>query len=86
MQMHAPQFRGLVVVRVKERDPQDTYNGNCKYQQPHFKTCVHVKTATVFSSTIIGREFRLKATVDRRTSNVVYSIECMCLSYQEVIC
>ena len=49
---------------------------NSRYQQSHCITCTHIKTGTTICSTTTGKTFRVKATADYCTKNVVYVIEC----------
>ena len=72
------------LVRAAIRGPQETYRGTRQCKQPRCKTCIHIRTGCRFRSTTTGEEFRVKATADCRTSNVVYLIECTRCSIQYV--
>ena len=50
--------------------------GKSPCKRPHCKACAHITTGTVFNSTTTGAQFRVKATADCGTRNVVYLIEC----------
>ena len=45
---------------------------------------MHIKTGVMFRSSITNMEFRVKATADCRTKNVVYLIECAKCSIEYV--
>ena len=49
-------------------------NSHC--QQSCYKTCAHIKMGTTLRSTMMGKIFRIKATLDSWTKNVVYVTEC----------
>ena len=78
-----PNLRDLLV-RVTYGQTKETYKGNSQCQQPCCKTCEHIKTGTTFSSKATGQRFRVKATADCRTRNVVYLIECRKCTIQYV--
>ena len=52
---------------------KETHTGNSRCRQPHCKTCTHV---TTIRSTTTGKTFKVKASGDCCTKNVVYVIEC----------
>ena len=58
----------------KERQP--SHKGNSQCRQTLYKTCHHVKTVDKFNSSVTGKTYRVKATANCKTSNVVYVIEC----------
>ena len=70
-----PNLKDLLV-RAAFKQQRETYKENSPCQRPRCKTRAHITTGTMFSSTTTGARFRLKATVDCSTSNVVYLIEC----------
>ena len=55
---------------------KETYTGNSRCQQPCCKACAHIKMGTMFCSTTTGQTFRVKATTDCRTRNVVECKKC----------
>ena len=73
-----------LLVRAAIRGPQHPHEGTSRCGQPRCKTCVHIKSGNRFRSATTGEEFRVKATADCRTSNVVYLIECSRCSIQYV--
>ena len=78
-----PNLRDLLV-RAAFKQQRETYKGNSPCQHPRCKACAHIKTGTVFNSTTTGAQFRVKATADCGTSNVVYLIECRRCAIQYV--
>ena len=78
-----PNLRNLLV-RATYGQLKETYRGNSRCNQPRCKTCAHMKLGTTFCSKTTGEEFRVKATADCRTSNVIYLIECKKCSVQYV--
>ena len=78
-----PNLRDLLV-RAAYRQTKETYEGNSRCQQSRCKTCAHIKTGTTFHSTTTGKRFRVKATANCQTRNVVYLIECTKCSIQYV--
>ena len=78
-----PNLRDLLV-RAAYGQVRETYKGNDQCQQPRCKTCAHIKMGTTFRSTTTGQRFRVRATADCRTRNVVYLIECKKCAIQYV--
>ena len=73
-----------ILVRAAFKQQRETYKGNSPCKHPRCKTCAHIKTGTMFNSTTTGAQFRVKATADCGTSNVVYLIECRRCAIQYV--
>ena len=70
-----PNLKDLLV-RAGLKQQRETYKGNSSCKHPRCKACAHIKTGTAFNSTTTGAQFRVKATADYGTRNVVYLIEC----------
>ena len=62
-------------MRVTFRKRLPSYRGNSQCGQSR-KTCQHIKTVDKFKSSVIGKEYWVKATTNCKTSNVIYMIEC----------
>ena len=71
---HHPNLMDLLV-RAAYGQTKETYSGNSQWQQPSYKTRHHIKTGTSFCSRTTGELFRVKATADCRTRNVVHLIK-----------
>ena len=71
---HPPNLRDLLVRAAYGQETKEAYRGNSQCQQPRCKTCPHMKTGTSFCNKTMGKRFRVKATADCRTRNVVYLI------------
>ena len=71
---HPPNLKYLFV-RTRFGPPHLSYH---QCGQPRCKICCHMITTCTdtFSSKITGSTFKIKATIDCRTRNVVYVIEC----------
>ena len=78
-----PNLKDLLV-RAELKQQRETYKGNSPCKHPRCKACAHIKTGTVFNSTTTGAQFRVKATADCGTRNVVYLIECKQCNIQSV--
>ena len=78
-----PNLRDLLV-RATFLQQRETYKRNSPCKRPHCKACAHIKTGTMFSNTTTGTRFRVKATSDCGTSNMVYLIECRQCAIQYV--
>ena len=78
-----PNLRSILV-RAALKKSSEKYKGNNRCGQPRCKTCAHIKTGVTFRSSTTNKEFRVKATADCRTKNVVYLIECAKCSIQYV--
>ena len=72
---HLPNLKDLLV-RAGFGQAKETYTENNWCQQPRCKTCAHIKEGITFSSTTTDKVFRVKATADCCTKNVVYVIKC----------
>ena len=78
---HPPNLKNLLVCATfKPRLP--FYKGNSQCKQPRCKTCRHIKAVETFKSSITGKMYKVKATTNCKTSNVVYVIECNCCRKQ----
>ena len=53
---------------------KETYTENSHCRQPSCKACAHIKMGTTFCSTTTSQTFRIKATMNCRTRNIVYFI------------
>ena len=82
---HPPNLKDLLV-RAVYGQQKETYRGNSQCKHPRCKACAHIKTGTMFSSTTCttGKRFRVKATADCRTRNMVYLRECKRCAIQYV--
>ena len=78
-----PNLRSLLV-RAALKQTREKYKGNDRFGQPRCKACAHIKTGVTFRSSTTNQEFRVKATADCRTKNVVYLIECARCSIQYI--
>ena len=67
---HPPNL-GNILVRAALKKSQETYKGNDRCGQPRCKACSLIKTDATFCSSTTNKEFRVKATIDCRTKNVV---------------
>ena len=66
----------VLLVRGMVKNRGTHYEGNCQCLHPHCKRCKHLKTDAKFGSMVIGKTFRMLATVTRRTRSVIYLIQC----------
>ena len=73
---HRPQNLKSLLIRAAIRKPLPSYRGNSRCDQPRCETCRHIKTVDRFKSSVTGRDYRVKATANCETSNVVHVIEC----------
>ena len=78
-----PNLRSLLV-KAALKQPREKYKGNERCGQPRCKVCTHIKTGVTFHSSTTNQEFRVKATADCRTKNVVYLIQCAQCSIQYI--
>ena len=69
-----PNLRSLLV-RAALRKSSETYRRNSWCGQPWCKMCAHIKTGFTFHTFTTNMEFRVKATSNCRTKNVVYLVE-----------
>ena len=70
-----PNLKDLLV-RAAYGQVKETYTGNSKCQQPRCKTCAHIKMGLTIRSTTTGEVFKIRATANCCTKNVVCVIEC----------
>ena len=70
-----PNLKSLLV-RAAFRNPLPSYRGNSQCGQPRCKTCQHIKPVDRFKSSATGKDYRVKATANCKTTNIVYVIEC----------
>ena len=78
-----PNFKNVLgSATFKPRLPSCKDNSQCK--QPCCRTCHHIKMMETFKSSVTGKMYKIKATVNCKTSNVVYVIQCNCCSKQYV--
>ena len=61
-----------VLVRAAFGQVEETYTGNSRCQQPCCKTFTHIKEGITLRSTTTNEIFRVKATANCCTKNVVY--------------
>ena len=73
-----------LLVRAAFEQQKQTYKGNSPCNHPRCKACAHIKRALCLDSKTTGTRFRVKATADCGTSNVVYLIECKRCAIQYV--
>ena len=78
-----PNLRNFLV-RAAYGQKRATHEGNSRCNQPRCKTCAHIRTGTTLRSTTTGERFRVKATANCLTRNVVYVLECTKCSIQYV--
>ena len=67
-----------LLVRAAYGQVKEAYMGNSQCQQPRCKTYthIHVKIGLTLHSAMTGEVFKIKATANCCTKNVVYVIEC----------
>ena len=81
---HHPLNLRDLLTRVAHGQINKRYKANSRCNQPHGKTCAHIRTGTTIHSTTTDKRFRVKATTNCQTRNVVYMIECGKCSIQYV--
>ena len=64
-----------LLVRAEFKQQKETYKGNSPCKHPCCKTCAHIKTETVFSSTTTGTQFRVKTIADCSTTRTSWSAD-----------
>ena len=73
-----------LLVRASMKPPQQIYNRSNRCRKPHCKTCVHTKLGNSSASPVTGEKFEARVTVDCKTTNIIYLIECSKCNKQHV--
>ena len=65
-----------LLVRVSLKPPLQQHEGGIRCGRPRRKSCMHVRTGITFKSAMTSENFHVPITTSRKTSNIVYLIQC----------
>ena len=73
-----------LLTRATLKPSLEVYEGNSQCCHPRCKMCKIIKTCKMFSSTVTGTVFHVRATATCKTRNIIYLIECNACGIQYV--